>query len=167
MTAPKHLYEIVDAYQAVMYAVEEAEGDLSPELAAQLDAIPGQFSAKCERVALYIRNLDALATAADLEVARLKALVTSRGNAVNRLKAYLKMNMERMGETNIVTPLIKLRIQKNSRPSIAWDEALGPIPVDYQRVTVSLDGTKAYDDWRAGRLPESFKTDHGTHLRLS
>jgi len=165
MTAPKHLYEIVDEYQAVIQAVEEAEGELSPELIAQLDAIPGAFKEKAERGALYLRNLQTLAEGAKAEADRLNALATSRGNAVDRLKAYLKQNMERMGETAIVTPLVKLRIQKNSRPAIAWPDGQ-PIPTDYQRVSVSLDGTKAYDAQKAGTLPEGFVVTLGTHLRI-
>ena len=167
MTAPKHLYEIVDQYQAVMQAIEDAEGELTPELSAQLDAIPDAFKAKAERVGLYIRNLQSLAQAAELEAVRLKALAASRENAATRLKAYLLQNMQRMELKDVVTPLIKLRIQVNSRPSIHWPEGQ-EIPEAYRRVTVSLDGQAAYEAWKAnGTLPEGFVVERGSHLRLS
>lgn len=167
MSAPKHLYEIADDYQAVIQAVEDAEGELTPELAAQLDAIPGQFKDKAERVGLYIQNLRGLADAAEEEVIRLRALATSRTNAVERLKAYLKANMERMGETKIETPLIKLRIQKNGgRQAIRWTGA--EIPAEFQVVTVTLDSEKVHATHAAGTpLPDGFEVEpRGTHLRL-
>lgn len=160
------LYELVNAYEQIADVLIENGGELSPDLSAQLDAIEGAFEAKVERVALYVRNLLATASAADGEAERLAALARSRRRAAEGLKGYLMAQLDRVEKPKVETPLVVVRIQKNSRPSIQWP-ATDPIPETYQRVTVSLDGQKAYTDWKAGTLPEGFVVEQGRHLRIS
>jgi len=142
MTATLKLYELADAYERIAEALIENGGELTAELAVDLDAIEGAFEAKVERVALYVRNLLATADAADAEAARLAVLARSRRQAADGLKGYLMAQLDRVEKPKVETPLIVVRIQKNSRPSIQWPDTL-PIPEGYQRVTVSLDGQKA------------------------
>src|SRR3990167_9709297 len=78
MTATLKLYELADVYEGIAEALIENGGELTPDLAAQLDAIEGAFEAKVERVALSVRNLVATADAADAEAARLAALAPTR-----------------------------------------------------------------------------------------
>lgn len=163
---PMNLYDLTDEYAQVVDTLTENGGELTPELEAQLDAITGQWKEKVERTGLYIQNLKALAEAAKMESDRLSALCKSRLGAAARLTDYLKRNMEKVGETKVVTPLITARIQKNSRPSIALPEG-AEIPEEYQRVTVALDGQKAYDAHKAGTLPSMFLVEHGSHLRIA
>ena len=160
------LYELADAYERIAEALIENGGELTAELAVDLDAIEGAFEAKVERVALYVRNLLATADAADAEAARLAVLARSRRQAADGLKGYLMAQLDRVEKPKVETPLIVVRIQKNSRPSIQWPDTL-PIPEGYQRVTVSLDGQKAYSDWKAGTLPSGFVVEQGRHLRIS
>ena len=166
MGATLKLYELADAYERIAEALTENGGELTPDLAADLDAIEGAFEAKVERVALYVRNLLATAEAADAEAARLAALARTRRQGAEGLKGYLMAQLDRVEKPKVETPLIVVRIQRNSRPSIQWPETL-PIPETYQRVTVSLDGQKAFTDWKAGALPSGFVVEQGRHLRIS
>jgi len=160
------LYQLADTYEQIAEALIENGGELTPELAADLDAIEGAFEAKVERVALYICNLLLTADAADAEAARLATLARTRRQGAEGLKGYLMAQLDRVEKPKVETPLVVVRIQKNSRPSIQWPDTL-PIPEGYQRVTVSLDGQKAYADFKAGTLPMGFIVDHGRHLRIS
>ena len=144
----------------------ENGGEITPEIEAELNGIAGAFEAKVERVALYVRNLLTTADAAASEADRLECLARSRRAAADGLKSYLLTQMDRLEKPKVETPLVKVRIQQNSRPAIAWPEHL-PIPEAYQRVTVSLDGQKAYQDWKAGDLPADFIVQQGKHLRIS
>jgi len=72
MTA-QPLYAITDEYAAVLAAIEEAGGVLSPELEQQLDAIAEAWREKVGRVALYIQNLERAAEAADAARVRARA----------------------------------------------------------------------------------------------
>ena len=167
MSAPTlKLYELADAYERIAEALTENGGELTPELATDLDAIEGAFEGKVERVALYVRNLLATADAADAEAARLAALARTRRQGAEGLKGYLMAQLDRVEKLKVETPLVVVRIQKNSRPAIQWPDTL-PIPEAYQRVTVSLDGQKVFTDWTAGALPNGFVVEQGRHLRIS
>ena len=166
MIATLKLYELADAYERIAEALIENGGELTPELSAELDAIEGAFEAKVERVALYVRNLLATAEAADAEAARLAALARTRRQGAEGLKGYLMAQLDRVEKPKVETPLVVVRIQKNSRPSIQWPDTQA-IPEAYQRVTVSLDGQKVYQDWKAGTLPSGFVVEQGRHLRIS
>jgi hypothetical protein len=167
-SAATPLYMIAADLSAIADLLLESGGELTPEIEAQLAALEGAFEAKTERVALVVRNLMALAEAASVEARRLAELARVREAAARRLKEYLKTQMELAGLTKVETPLVVARIQKNGRPSIAWNDSdPESIPADYRRVTVSLDGEKALAAYKAGTLPDTFTVVVGTHLRLA
>lgn len=168
MTAVLKLYEISDAMQAIAEALIENGGDtITPELAGQLDAIEGEFEQKVERCVLYIRNLEATAEAAKQEAQRLTVLATSRTNAADSLKRYVKGEMERTEHLKVETPLIVARVQKNSAPSVAYTGSLDTLPTEYVRITRSLDSRAVIAALKAGAaLPEGVAVETGTHLRI-
>lgn len=168
MTATLTLHAIGDELQAIAEALVENGGDLTPELAAQLAAIEGAFTSKVERVLLYARNLEATAEAAKQEAVRITALSTSREKAAARLREYVKTEMERADVAKVETPLIVARIQQNSRPSISWTLPIEELDKRFVKITYALDGTKAYEAWKANStaLPEGFVVERGTHLRV-
>lgn len=172
MTAPLKLYEIGDQYESIIQQAREADGVITPELAAQLDAVTDAFGVKVERCALYYRNLIASAEAADKEISRLRAHAATDLNAANGIKEYIRLHMERVGQTKVETPLIKVRIQRNSVPSVSVSspslEVGEEVPVRYQRVSITLDRKQVVDDWKAGTpLPEGITVEVGAHLRIS
>lgn len=173
MTAqPQPLYAIADHWVEVLRKIEDAEGELTPDLIAELDALQEAFPKKAEKVALFVKNLEALAQAAALESARLKTLAQSRENAAERLKKYLMDNLRKLELTNVTTPLAKIRIQRNSVPSVSVSspslEVGEEVPVRYQRVSITLDRKQVVDDWKAGTpLPEGIEVTVNSHLRIS
>lgn len=161
------LYQITDEYQAVIDRLLEAGGELTPEFSAELDAITDAFAAKVEKVALYTRNLEALADAAAAEAKRLHELASSRQHTADGLKRYLLEQLDRVEQTKVVTPLAVVRVQKNSRPSIRWFPETDP-PEGFVRVVRSVDLQRAYEVWKAGTpLPEGFSVEEGRHLRIT
>lgn len=174
MTAIMPLYALANNYEALGQRLLEAEGELTPELAMLWDTLDSEILQKVENTALYIRNLEATAKAEEEESLRFKARYKTKRAAAESLKAYLKLNLERVGKDRVETLRVKARIQNNPRPSIRWTGDIHKCPVEFIRVTVDLDGTKSYDHWKqsgtddASRsLPEGFRVDRGTHLRLS
>jgi len=133
--------------------VIEAGGELPPELWELLDRIEGDFTEKVRRVALVILNLSASAKAAQAEAERLSRMGRSYQRQAESLKRYLLIQLERAGKARVETPSVKVRIQKNTRPSIRCVSA--EIPERFQRVTVELDTAAAYAALKAeGCLPE-------------
>lgn len=168
MTATLTLYELGDQLQTVADTLVENGGELTPELAEQLAALEGAFEAKVERVLLYAKNLEGTAAAAKLEAARLSDLASGRANAADRLREYVKGEMERAKIDKVETLLIVARIQQNGRPSIRWTLPPDTLPVEFKKTTVTLDGDAAYKAWKADPavLPEGFAVERGTHLRV-
>ena len=162
------LYRLADAYELLGQKLLEAEGELTPELSEEWDKLSEAIDDKIENTALYIRNLEATAKAEEEEAARFANRAKTKRFAAKSLKHYLKMNLERVGRDRIETLRVKARIQQNSRPYITWTEPIEELPDAFKRVRVEVNGTAAYARWKKdGMLPQGFKVERGTHLRLS
>lgn len=149
MATVMKLYETVDALDTVLEWLEENEttirengGVIPEELDELLEQVEGDFEEKVKRVALMVQNLKASASVAKSEADRLKAAAKSYENQADALSNYLHAQLNRAGVPRVETPVVKVRVQRASRPSI---QPTGEIPDDLKRVTVELDGTAAYD----------------------
>lgn len=161
------LYDLPDAIRAVEERIIEAEGEITPEIEQELDHLEGEFERKAEHLALLSREARAEAKAVKEEEDRLKARRTAAENRERRLKDYLHSSMRRLGVDRIEGDRAKVRVQDNTRPSITWTGEDDAIPEGFKRVSVSVDGTATYDQWKAGSdLPEGFRVEVGSHVRV-
>lgn len=108
-----HLYEIRELRDALDEALAATDGEVTPEIEAQLSAIDGKADEKIERVALYIREQTAQAEAINAEAERLQARATAKLNAAKSLKGYLEREMMRLGKTKVNGLLATVAIQAN------------------------------------------------------
>lgn len=132
MTASLKLYETVDALDVVREWVYEhdeeiraMEGALPDELAELLALAEGDFKAKAERVALFVRELLANASAVKIEATRLAARQKHYEKAAEVLKDYLQLQMEAAGMDKVEGNLCTVALQ-NSPPSLKVDQAAWP-----------------------------------------
>lgn len=161
------LYLIGDDLTAIAEQIIDAGGELTPELEAQLAQLEGEFESKVERVGLYIHMLQSRSDEARKQADRLTGLARTDHHAAESLKGYLLRCLEAADKRSMVTPLIRVSIAKNSRPSIRWLAAEETIPEAFRRVRYSLDGDAAFRAWKdRGTLPEGFAVEQGQHLRL-
>jgi hypothetical protein len=180
MTTTLKLYEAVDQLATVRGWVEEhleeilaAGGELPPELAALLDEAEGAFAEKVERVALYVRELQATAEAVKAEAERLGARVRAMTRTADGLKGYLQAQLERAGRDKVAGTLTTVRLALNSVPTVtvAPDLDLATLPEELVEVppppSVSLN-RKALQNWIAeGRiLPDGITVERRKHLRI-
>ena len=122
------LFEISDEFAQLFDEFEELmdyaeENGISSEEAEKawfetLDAIETQFEIKADSVAQYIKELKAKSDAIKAEELKLKARRTTYENKVERLKLYLKENMEKMNRKKIETARSKILIRNNA-PSLS------------------------------------------------
>lgn len=162
-----HLYELTDQYQRIMDAVAESDGELSPDLEAALSSVEGDLGNKVNGICGLIQEITRQSDAASAEADRLGKLSQVRHNAAQRLKDYMKSCLEGVGLQKYETDLFKVRIQTNSRPSIAWTGKVEEIPFEFQRVKTELNGTAVYEAWKAKQaLPKGFAVTEGNHLRI-
>lgn len=181
MSAPMlKLHEYVDELQAALEWIGEHEeeiltagGELPRELAELLEQLDGDLTENVRRVALVILNLTASAKAAAGEAERIAAMARGYDRQAESLKRYLLFQMQRAGATRVETPTVKVRIQKNTRPSIRC--ASTEIPEPFRRVRVEFDGQAAYNALKAAQaLPQEpgrtemngLVVELGQHIRI-
>lgn len=161
------LYEITDEMLEIEAELVANGGELTPEIEAKLDAYEGAFEVKVRRIIAVIRQQELLAAAAKSEMDRLNGIRQARSNTGDRLKEYLKHEMERLGKDSVETPIGKAAIEKNGRPSIRWGGDMKRLPRRFRKeVEIQLSGRAAYDAYRQGTLPKGFLVETGNHLKI-
>ena len=173
---PVKLYELAPMYRLVAESLSAlGEGDvpgpdreaLEAQAILDLVGIGDAFDAKAENVALVVQELEVEAEAIQTEADRLRMRAQARANAAKRLKDYLKANMIQAGVTKTGGRLATVSLVNNGRPAITWERPLDDLPAEYRRVSVAMDGTRAFEALKAdGCLPDGFTVVHGQHIRI-
>lgn len=164
------LYEAASDLNEVIGKVIDAEGELSPELEAELNRAEGTFLQKAERVWLKRKELRRSA-----EVAKMEAQVQAENarfyeRAVERLDAYLMSQMDVTGQTKVHAPRARFWVQKNP-PSYRWaGDTFEAIPERFRRTkvvhTLNVDAVKEAEN--AGEpIPAEVVKEQGRGLRGS
>lgn len=122
------LYELAGEYRQAAIALSDMELD-EQVINDTLDGLSGALETKATNVAYFVRNLEA--TAAQIKDAE-KQMADRRKameNRAERIREYLKSNMEIAGISEISCPHFKLAIRKNP-PSVVIDSE-SQIPEEY------------------------------------
>lgn len=130
------LYEIEEAYYDWMGRVIEAEGELSEELLAELDAIRADGDGKVEAYACLIKTADAESIALDAEIKRLTARKDKRDNLSKRLKSRLSDFMALTERRKFETAKVCVSFRTSTAVNITNEEL---IPAEFRRETVKVD----------------------------
>jgi len=120
------LYQIADDYLIALEALAELD-DLPPEaIADTLEGLAGTFQDKAAHVAAYIRTLDAEAAAIAAARQAMERREAALRRHAERLRDYLKGQMERTGIPRVRNPWIAVRVQPNPPSVVIEDETLLP-----------------------------------------
>lgn len=164
------LYAIGEEMEAIHSALAENGGELTDELAAQLDAIEEAFDVKAERTALVIRQLQAQAEVVKSEAKRLSDRAASLEKSAASLKEYLRFHMVTSGRDVVKGALATVRMQQ-SPPSARCEVPLEDLPPEFVRVVPesrAFDAKAAIAAHKAGQdLPGGITILLTTHLRVS
>ena len=133
------LYALTDDLLALYERIEEADGEVSPELAAMLDEASGSFEAKVSNCLARIREWEADARNADDEIKRLHAMKVARGNRAARLRAYVLECMRAAGKTRVDTGVMGTAYVTPPKRRLAVDVAPEALESRFQRVKVEPD----------------------------
>ena len=108
------LYEATEALGITEEWLDEAGGELTPEVEEMLNAAQMGWAEKVERVALKVKSLEAESEAIATEGTRIMQRAKVRANAAKSLKTYLERCMEAAGETKVTGLLATVALQKNN-----------------------------------------------------
>jgi len=163
MTKP--LYEISDQYLDALEHLADLEVD-EETIHNTLEAIHGEVEEKSIAVAKFFQNLDAEAKSIDEAMKRMTLRKKALANHSNRMKAYLKENMERTGITKIACPYFELAVVKNPA-SVGIDDE-DAIPEEYiqTKVVKSVDKRKIREDLDHGKDVPGAHIQRTTRLRI-
>ena len=103
-----------------------------------IELLSDDFKEKAQKVAAYIREVEAEATAYDDEVKRLTERKRLLNASADRLKDYLRVNMEKTGISKI-DGLFKITLGK---PSQVVEVNEATLPQQYFKVSVAPDKTE-------------------------
>lgn len=162
------LYEISHEIRRLLdEATDEETGELTTDAEAALSALSLAFDAKVDAICCVIREQSTLADGLKAEIVRLQKLAAVRSATVDRLKGYVKHEMELLGMPKLETERFKVRIQKNP-PSATATMPAEMLPAEFQRVTVTANNSAAIAIWKhTGEAPQGFEINQGTHLRIA
>ena len=180
MTAGVRLYELSAARDILDEFLAETEGEVTPELQQLLDELDGKVEEKVERVALYVREQLATATAIDEEIKRLSARKRAREKAADGLKAYLKSQMERLEKKKVEGLLCTVALQNNPASvrgdvdaAALWNESGADMVCVWRRFVrviperYELDRRAVLDAHKIGEaIPPGLSIEQSTSLRI-
>ncbi len=152
----------------------ETEGEETPEIAELWERLSGQIDEKVERWGLWLRGQQLQADLIKAEEERLRARRKTIENAIERGKAALQMNMERLGRDKVKGKLLTVSIQRNppavtcENPQAVFEGAQGDMfATREERVDFRLNRDAVLAAWKLGAdLPVGVIVTQGQSLRL-
>ena len=159
------LYEITDNIRELKQLQEQEEID-EQVLNDTMEGLQLAFEDKAEAITKILKNISMPITAIDEEIKRLQNRKKTIQNNVERLKTYLKNNMEAAKIDSIKTDLITIRLQ-NSPPSV---DILSPsdVPDEYKKTKIiqEIDKKKLISELKKGKFISGAKLKQNKHIRF-
>lgn len=109
-----NIYQISNEYLELSRKLIESEGELTPELEAELAINSEQLEAKSRGYGYVIKKIEDEELIIESEIKRLSALLKSRSTAKTRLKSILLNAMELFSIEKIETPTLKISLRKST-----------------------------------------------------
>ena len=131
------LYNIINDQRYTLAEIEAMQGELTPELEAQLEITATQLNSKSIAYLEVIKNKEAFNTLITDEIKRLQAMKKVNDNLVTRLKDTLLMAVKTFGTFEV--GLQKFGTRKSSTVEVADVNAL---PKEFKVVKVTETADK-------------------------
>ena len=157
------LYKVADHYLRACEDLRECAELPQQAIADTLESLSGDVEHKALNIAAYYKNLQA-------EIADMKEYETDMRlrrrrleHHADKLKTYLKENIERCGITKIKGQEFSISIRKNPPSVIIDDERV--LPNDYiSRIEIHPDKTKIKAAIQSGETIEGAHIENSTSL---
>jgi len=133
----KSIYEISNDYLTLMNEIEQAEGEITPEMEAQLKINEGELQSKSIAYLAVIKEREAFVTQIDEEIKRLTALKKRNNSLVDRLKENILNAVNLFG--TIETQFNKFSIRKSESVEVL---DVNELPKEYKVVKVTEQADK-------------------------
>lgn len=174
MSAKATLYDLSAEGLAIFDMLDQALGELSPELEARLDKLMLEGPERLEAAACVVRTLESNAAACEGEAQRLRDRAKAFDAQAVRLKERMTLCLDTAFHGKVKTPLFTIWTQKSADRTRAdlvpgvTAEILHKERPDLVRVKMELDREKCVADWKAKKpLPELILFEEKTGERYT
>ena len=157
------LYELTTEHRLICDAIEEAGGEITPEIEAMLAINEDNFLTKAEGYAEIIAKYAILAENAKTRKAQCERVQRVAENAVKRMKERIAQAMEEYNLPKVEIGMHKLSFRTSKAVEIT-DET--KIPNCYIKVATSVDKTKLRADLMAGVVVEGAELKENKSLQI-
>ncbi|MBR1962289.1 MAG: siphovirus Gp157 family protein [Alistipes sp.] len=157
------LYELTSEHRLICDAIEEAGGEITPEIEAMLAINEENFLTKAEGYAEIIAKYTILAENAKTRKAQCERVQKIAENAVKRMKERIAQAMEEYNLPKVEVGMHKFSFRTSKAVDIT-DEA--KIPNEYIKVATSVDKTKLRADLMAGVVIEGAELKEKKSLQV-
>lgn len=146
---PKSLYTIRQDHLTLLALIEEAEGELTPEIEGQLALTQEDFQNKAVSYAYVVKGFENTQEVIDKEIKRLTELKKKAAAREELFKNLLSDAMKQFGVEKIETPTLKLFFRKSS--PVELEEGFEDRILKYVEVKMTIRGEEV------GQAPEEDK----------
>ena len=145
------------------------DGSIDEETLATLNAMQEPWRDKAVAIARLAKNLGGELAAYEQHEAAIRSRRMRIEKQVDQLKTYLRDNMERLGETAVEEGTIKIRLCRNSQPTVVLQGlGLHNVPAAFViHPEPVLDKRKCIEHHKLGREITGVEFIVGKHVRIS
>lgn len=135
------LYELTAQHKELALLADSDNGELAECLSDTFEALEGEFNNKAISLISVTRNMESDCEAIDVEIKRLQERKKIINNNQQRMRDYLRVNMEASGISKIECPLFSITLGKGRDMVDIINES--DIPADYLNVKTTFSPMKA------------------------
>lgn len=143
------MYQIREEHLTLLSLIEEADGELTPEIEQALQLTQEEFDSKAVSYANVVKGFSDTEDAISREIDRLTALKERAIKRAELFKSTLSSAMQQFGIEKIETPTIKLSFRKSEAIEIT-DENAVPESFQDQKVTTTISKTRIKEAIKQG-----------------
>ncbi len=157
------LYELSSDYRDALEALTDIEDEAVQDT---LEGLKGAVEKKSINVAKYIGNLNATADAIDNAIKQMSARKKAFQNKSDRIKDWLKKNMESCKISEIIAPEFTLKIVNNPAKVVLGDSDL--IPKKFKTIvrTIAIDKNAIKKVLNSGKEVQGAGLSQSTRLQI-
>lgn len=161
------LYVLADEYMEAARVLAELDMD-EQTVADTLEGLSGSLETKALNVACFVRNLEATAEAIKNAEAQMSARRRAIERRAERIREYLKAQMERCAIFKIEAPYFTIAIRQN--PSAVHVEAPELVPQEFMKTPPppepAIDKKAVAEALKAGKDVPGCRLERGTRLEF-
>lgn len=160
------LVELYSDYLAILGEIEASGGELCESDESRLETIGREIAKSADKADWVFRKLDSESEFYDAEIKRLQAFKKSIDNANDRLRDYVKTQMQALGVNRIEGDFVALSLSRTKPKVVVDDESALPNGYFEEIITKRLSKTKLSEDLVLGPV-EGAHLEQGYSLRVT